>query len=121
MSSATLVLVSAAWDLAPFARGLGYQGGPFPWDEERRALLRAELDGIYAHLDGLSRDDFAGILDQVPIVKRKDEAAFGESRTKRFSLEAYDRFGRVRKASGARHNSLVAPGAGGVMPTGRPP
>ena len=66
-----LELVYTAWDLAPFARDLGYEGDPFPWDEERRALLRAELDGIYAHLYGLNRDDFAYILEQFPIVKRE--------------------------------------------------
>jgi hypothetical protein len=85
-----LELVYTAWDLAPFARDLGYQGAPFPWDEERRARLRAELDGLYARLYGLSRDDFADILDQFPIVRRRDEAAFGEYRTKRLCLEAYD-------------------------------
>ena len=56
------------------------------------AETRADLDGIYAHLYGLSRDDFAYILEQFPIVKRKDEAAFGEYRTARLCLEAYDRF-----------------------------
>jgi hypothetical protein len=87
-------LVYTAWDLAPFARNLGYDGDPFPWDEDRRVLLRAELDGIYAHLYGLDRDDFAYILDQFPIVKRRDEAAFGEYRTKRLCLQAYDYFSR---------------------------
>ena len=92
-----LELVYTAWDLAPFARDLGYEGDPFPWDEERRALLRAELDGIYAHLYGLNRDDFAYILDQFPIVKRKDEAAFGEYRTARLCLEAYDYFSKTAR------------------------
>ncbi|MGH2531279.1 MAG: N-6 DNA methylase [Thermomicrobiales bacterium] len=87
-----LELVYTAHDLAPFARDCGYDGEPFVWDEERRAGLRAELDGIYAHLYGLSRDDFAYILNQFPIVRRKDEAAFGEYRTMRLCLAAYDRF-----------------------------
>ncbi|MGH2615918.1 MAG: hypothetical protein ACRDJC_11805 [Thermomicrobiales bacterium] len=86
-----LELVYTAWDLAPFARDLGYDGDPFPWDEARRALLRADLDGIYAHLYGLDRHDFTYILEQFPIVKRKDEAACGECRTARLWLEAYDR------------------------------
>ena len=30
------------------------------------------------------------MLDTFPIVRRKDEAAFGEFRTKRLILEAYD-------------------------------
>jgi hypothetical protein len=89
-----LELVYTAWDLEPFARDLGYEGEPFRWDEARRALLRAELDGLYAHLYGLDRDDFAYILDQFPIVRRKDQAAFGEFRTKRLCLEAYDFFSK---------------------------
>jgi hypothetical protein len=90
-----LELVYTAWDLAPFACDLGYEGDPFPWDEQCRALLRAELDGIYAHLYGLNRDDFAYILEQFPIVERKDEAAFGEYRTARLCLEAYDYFSKT--------------------------
>lgn len=61
-------------------------------DGKRRALLRAELDGIYAHLYGLSQDDFADILDTFPIVRRKDEERYGEYRTKWLCLEAYGRF-----------------------------
>lgn len=55
-------------------------------------IFRADLDGIYAHLYGISRDDFAYILDTFPIVARKDIAEFGEYRTKRLCLEAYDHF-----------------------------
>ena len=46
---------------------------PFVWDEERRAILRAELDSLYAHLYGLTRDELVYILDAFPIVRRKDE------------------------------------------------
>jgi hypothetical protein len=64
---------------------------PFMWDEERRAHLLADLDGLYGHLYGLERDELAYILDTFPIVKRKDEEEYGEYRTKRLVLEAYDR------------------------------
>lgn len=69
----------------------GFPRPPFKWDEQRRAHLRADLDGLYAHLYGLTRDEFAYILDTFPIVRRKDEARYGEYRTKRLCLEAYDR------------------------------
>jgi hypothetical protein len=69
----------------------GFPRPPFKWDEERRAHLRADLDGLYAHLYGLSHDEFSYILDTFPIVKRKDQAKYGEYRTKRLRLEAYDR------------------------------
>ncbi len=64
---------------------------PFKWDETRRAQLRADLDGLYGHLYGLTRDELTYILDTFPIVRRKDEARYGEYRTKRMVLEAYDK------------------------------
>jgi len=70
---------------------------PFVWDEERRAHLRAELDGLYAHLYGLTRDELAYILDTFPIVRRKDEARWGEYRTKRLVLEAYEKLEALKK------------------------
>jgi hypothetical protein len=60
------------------------------WDEARRFLLRCELDALYFHLYGISRDDAAYILDTFPIVRRKDEAQHGEYRTRRVILEMYD-------------------------------
>jgi len=65
---------------------------PFTWDEGRRSQLRAELDALYAHLYGLSREELAYILETFPIVKRRDEGKWGEFRTKRLVLEAYERF-----------------------------
>jgi hypothetical protein len=38
----------------------------------------------------LSREELAYILETFPIVKRKDEAQYGEYRTKRLVLEAYE-------------------------------
>ena len=69
-----LELTYTAWDLQPFARDVGYDGPPFIWDEERRFLLRCELDALYFHLYGISRDDVDYIMETFPIVKRKDIA-----------------------------------------------
>ncbi|WP_280416895.1 Eco57I restriction-modification methylase domain-containing protein [Nocardia carnea] len=55
-----------------------------------RDALRAELDAAFFHLYGIPRDDVEYIMDTFPIVKRKDEAAHGEYRTKRLILEIYD-------------------------------
>ncbi|RLC16557.1 MAG: hypothetical protein DRH93_18600, partial [Deltaproteobacteria bacterium] len=60
-----------------------------------RAQLRAEIDAYVAHLYKLSRDDFAYILDTFPVLKRKEEAAFGEFISKRKCLEEYDRIKTV--------------------------
>jgi hypothetical protein len=62
------------------------------WDEERRAIPRAELDAIYAHLYGLDREDLDYILETFPIVKRKDMERYGTYRTKEMILSHYDRY-----------------------------
>jgi hypothetical protein len=58
-----LELTYTSYSMAPFARDLGYNGQPFQWDEDRRALLRAELDAWYARAYGLTRDELRYILD----------------------------------------------------------
>ena len=54
---------------------LGDDGPPFRWDEDRRFLMRAELDAAFFHLYGIDRDDVDYIMETFPIVKRKDIAA----------------------------------------------
>jgi len=83
-------LTYTAWDLQPFAQDCGWDGPPFRWDEERRFLIRCELDAAYFHLYGIERDDVDYIMETFPIVKRKDEQKYGEYRTKRVILEIYD-------------------------------
>lgn len=99
-----LELTYTAWDLQPFAQDIGYDGPPFVWDEERRFLLRCELDALYFHLYQIQRDDVDYIMETFPIVKRKDIARTspprhegegdlggeGEYLTKRIILEMYD-------------------------------
>jgi len=98
-----LELLYTARDLTAFARDMGHQGEPFRWDEDRRALLRAELDAYYALLYGLTRHELRYILDPKDVygpdfpgetfrvLKEKEEKQFGEYRTRRLVLEAYDR------------------------------
>lgn len=85
-----LELTFTAWDLEPFARDVGDEGAPYVWDPERRFVLRAELDAAFFHLYGISRDDVDYILDTFPVVKKNDEKAHGEYRTKRVILERHD-------------------------------
>jgi hypothetical protein len=56
-----------------------------------REILRAECDAAAFIAFGVSVVDTDYILETFPIVKRKDEAAHGEYRTKRLILDAYDR------------------------------
>jgi hypothetical protein len=44
---------------------------PFRWDEERRAILRAELDAYYARLYGLTRKQLRYILDPADLTPRE--------------------------------------------------
>jgi hypothetical protein len=82
---------------------LGYDGQPFAWDEDRRALLRAELDAFYARAYGLDRDELRYILDPADVkgpdypsetfrvLKNNEQKQHGEYRTRRLVLEAWDR------------------------------
>ena len=110
-----LELVYTAHDLAPLARDCGYDGPPFPWDDARSFEIRCELDAAFFHLympckpDGSwrkaesetpeqltalkhhfpqPRDAVAYILEQFPIVRQKDERAYGNYRTKERILES---------------------------------
>ncbi|MEF9907159.1 Eco57I restriction-modification methylase domain-containing protein [Streptomyces sp. P9-A2] len=86
-----LELTYTTYDMTAFADDLGDTGTPFLWDEDRRAMIRAELDALFFHLYGIDRDDVLYILDTFPITKRKDEEKHGEYRTKNLILAEYDR------------------------------
>ncbi len=103
-----LELTYTAWDLEPFAKDCGYDGPPFRWDPERRALLRAELDAAFFHLYGLPRDDVDYVLKTFPIVKRHDEEAHGHYRTKRLILARYDAMADAA-ASGRPYQTALEP------------
>lgn len=88
--------------LVSFARSLGYNGKPFKYDVDRRHLIKSELDAYMAKLYGLSRDEICYILDPVEamgedypsetfrVLKNKEVRDFGEYRTRRLVLEAWD-------------------------------
>ena len=81
-------------------------GSKTPWifDPDRRAVLQAELDAIIAHLYGLSTEDLRYILDPEDVcgegcinetfrvLKNNEIRQYGEYRTKRLVLEAWDKF-----------------------------
>ena len=98
-------------DLSSFAKLLGDDGPPFVWDDERRTLIRGELDAAFFHLYGVERDDVDYILGTFPIVRRKDEARFGEFRTKRLILEIYDSMADA-EATGAAYQTVLDPPPG---------
>lgn len=82
-------------------------GNQQPWiyNPERRAVLQAELDAIFAHLYGLNTEDLRYILDPEDVcgkgcinetfrvLKDNELRQYGEYRTKRLVLEAWNKFG----------------------------
>ena len=95
-------------DPSPFSRDRGYDGSPFRSEEARRFLLRCELDAAYFHLYGINRDDVDCIMATFPIVRRKDEARFGEYRTKRRIIEIYDAM-QTAMDTGDNYQALLHP------------
>jgi hypothetical protein len=97
-----LELTYTSQSMGPLARDLGHDGPPFAWDEDRRALLRAELDAWYARAYGLTRDELRYILDPADVkgpdypsetfrvLKKNEIARWGEYRTARLVLAAWD-------------------------------
>ena len=87
-------LEPGTWNLAPFR-----------WDDGRRARIRAELDATYARLYGLTRDELRYILDPADVhgpefpgetfrvLKEKEIKAYGEYRTGRLVLAAWEELG----------------------------
>jgi len=123
-----LELTYTAWDLEPFARDLGYEGPPFRYDPERRFQLRCELDAAFfvlylgtpeewereatPELKALfptPRDAVAYILDQFPIVRRRDEERYGLYRTKETILTVYDEMLRSMSGHGYLHPATTGP------------
>lgn len=77
--------------------------GPYIYDDIKRAILRAELDAYFARLYGLTRTELQYILDPhsvmgedypsetFRVLKDNEIAKYGEYRTQRLVLEAWDR------------------------------
>lgn len=91
VSARLLELVYTGYGMAPMAEDLGDWGAPFEWAEDRREVIRAELDALFFHLYGIARADVNYIMETFPIVKRKDEMKYGTYRTKELILAEYDR------------------------------
>lgn len=106
-----LELTYTAHDLKPWADDLAaydprpaeQRAIPFVWNSARRAQLRAELDAWYARLYGLTHNELRYILDPADVMgedypsetfrvlKNNEMRLFGEYRTRRLVLEAWDR------------------------------
>ena len=105
-----LELTHTAHDMQPWAddlaafdpRPVDQRKTPFPWNPNRRAQVRAELDAYYARLYGLTRDELRYILDPADVMgkdypsetfrvlKNGEMKAYDEYRTQRLVLMAWD-------------------------------
>ncbi|MCE5237807.1 hypothetical protein LLH23_04885 [bacterium] len=65
----------------------------FAWDEERRLHLRCQLEALYFHPYGLSREEAGYVLTTFPIVERRDRERYGRFRTRDLILHYYSAFG----------------------------
>jgi hypothetical protein len=101
-----LELTYVSNDVELWAKSLNYHGEPFDFNPERRLIIRAELDAYYAKLYGLSHDELQYILDPADLLgedypsetfrglKSNEMKEFGEYRTRRLVLEAWDKLER---------------------------
>ena len=102
-----LELTYTSHSMRAWAEDFGYSGSPFGFNSDRRAKLRAELDAFFARKYGLNRDELRYILDPADThgeyypsetfrgLKRNEVGRYGEYRTQRLVLEAYDRLAGV--------------------------
>jgi hypothetical protein len=116
-----LELTFTASDLTSWAKDLGFNGKPFAFDIDRRCQIRAELDAYFAKLYGLTREELAFILDpamamgpEYPsetfrVLIDNETAAFGEYRTGRLVLQAFDQL-----ADGTLSTEVAQPASGTV-------
>ena len=103
ISPRVLELTYTSSSLKEWAAALGYEGPVFKYDVDRRAVLSAELDAYYGHIYGLSREELVYILDPKAAMgpkhpsetfrglKNNETKEFGEYRTQRLVLGAWDR------------------------------
>ena len=103
VSQRVLELTYTSHAMCPWAEDLGYSGAPFTFDQDRRAYLRAEIDAFFAQKYELTRDELRYVLDPQDIkgedypsetfrgLKNKEIQQYGEYRTQRLVLEAFDK------------------------------
>lgn len=101
-----LELTYNAYDMCIWANELNFGSEPYLFEPNRRATLTAELDAYFAKLYGLTREELRYILDPADmmgedypsesfrVLKNNEIKEFGEYRTRRLVLEAWDKLER---------------------------
>jgi len=114
VAARVLELSQTAWDLDALSEDCECMCPPFVWDEYRRFLIRAELDAAFFYLYLGSNQEWKEsgskellesfptprhaveyIMDTFRILRERDEAAYGNYRTKDTILKIYDEMAQV--------------------------
>ncbi len=130
--SRVLKMVYTSWDMKEFAVEMGFTGGPFRWNEASRVQIQADLDAYFAHLYGLTRDELRYILDPKElfgedfpsetfrVLKEREQKEFGEYRTQRLVLAAFDELAKSDRFAGEKRDSVIeAPKGRSMVPVGK--
>lgn len=89
-------LIYTAEDLKDFAQDCNCYNAPFIWNENRRFLLKCELDAAFFHLYRISPKEVEYILDTFNLIKDKDIEKYQYYRTKEQILEIYNELLRCK-------------------------
>ena len=76
--------------LSNVAALIGYDGSPFIWNEERRFIIKCELDALFFRIYNIENSDIEYILDSFRILREREEKECGEYHTKRVILEIFN-------------------------------
>jgi hypothetical protein len=104
-----LELFYTNFELSALGEELGRDHPPFVWNAERRSLIQAEIDAAILHLYGLDRRQADWILDSFTVLRKYEERDYGEFRTKRLVMTAYDAMTEAKKQGTTYETPVVPP------------
>ena len=89
-----LKLVYNAWIFKQFAEDFNHfeKVDPYIWNSIERLKIQTELDAIFSLMYGLDKNETEYILNSFNALRNLEIRNFGEFKTKRLVLEAYDKF-----------------------------
>lgn len=86
----TLELTYTTDHLQDFAINCGYRGAPFIWNDDRRRMLRCELDAAFFLFFHLTLQELDYIMDTFIVARKREEQRHGEYLTKRLVKQYYE-------------------------------
>ena len=104
-------LTYTSWSLKSVAIYFNNEGTPFIWDEDRRFIIKCELDALFFFMYGLNEDEINYVMDTFPIVKRNDIEKHGIYRTKEAIFEIYSKI-KIAINTGQNYQTILDPPPG---------